>query len=248
MDNPTKFTVTKSETTSSFDFVPGKDYFNLWILTSPLQFDETGLLLISLEIVDHGVPPTYTCYQNGTFDFCSQVWNKSVDVRAANPISLNCDAFKTSSLPAAGSTFVRRFTAPSIRLSPGFIAYAADPSGAIRTLRILPSTAPCTQAFRVASGVSNIQNEVALEQPKLENVKIYPSPSNGLVNIQFNRSELLNAEITVTDQSGRIVYKMSNKSESNQIQLNLQHLSNGLYFIKVNAQNKVAVKKVLISK
>jgi hypothetical protein len=52
----------------------------------------------------------------------------------------------------------------------------------------------------------------------------------------------------VVDQSGRVVHQMRNKSESSLVQLNLQHLSNGLYFIKVKAQNKVAIKKVLISK
>jgi hypothetical protein len=249
MDSPTKITNSKSESTSSFNFEPGKDFFHLWLLTSPLQFEETGLLLISVEIVDNGAPPTVTCYQDGTFDFCSKTWNGSADVRAVNPITLNCDAFKSTSEPAAGTAFVRRFTAPSIRLTPGFIAYGIVNSGfAVRTLKIIPSATPCTQTLRVGSFVSNVRTEISSENTELENVRIYPSPSNGLINIQFNRSELLNAEITVTDQSGRMVYKMRNKSESNGLQLDLQHLSNGIYFIKVNAQNKVAVKKVLISK
>jgi hypothetical protein len=249
MDDPNKFTVSKTEATSSFEFTPTKDYFHLWLLTTPLQFEETGLLLSSVEILDNSTTPPVSCYQDGSFDFCGKTWNGSADVRAANPVTLNCDAFKTTSEPAAGSTFVRRFTAPSIRLSPGFIAYGISNSQfAVRTLKIIPSADPCNQALRVASGVSNVRHEVASEQPKLENVNIYPSPSHGLVNIQFNQSELLNAQITVADQSGRIVYQMRNKSKSNLLQLNLQHLSNGIYFIKVNAQNKVAVKKLLISK
>jgi hypothetical protein len=157
---------------------------------------------------------------------------RSADVRAVNPITLSCDAFKTSSAPGAGVAFNRRFTAPAITLSPGFVASATDPSGAVRTLRILPSATPCTQALRVAaSPISNIQN-VATQEPLLKNINVYPSPSRGLVNISFNRSELQNAVITVTDQSGRIVYQMRNKSESNLVQLNLQHLSNGIYFIR----------------
>jgi hypothetical protein len=250
MDYPTNFTVSKNEATSSFDFTPGKDYFNLWLLTYPLQFDETGLLLISLEIVDKGAPPTNTCYTDATFNFCDpgKVWNGSVDVRASNPLSLSCDAFKTSSQPAAGAAFVRRFTAPSIRLTPGFDAYAADPAGAVRSLRILPSADPCNQALRVAaSPISNIQTVTSTTQ-LLENINIYPSPSRGLVNIDFNSSDLLNAQISVTDQSGRVVYQMRNKVKNNLVQLNLEHLSNGIYFIKVNMKNKVAVKKLLITK
>jgi|GEM_PF-6125067 len=250
MDYSVKYTVSKNEATSSFDFTPAKDYFNLWLLSFPLQFDETGVLLISLEIVDKGAAPTYTCYQDATFNFCdpSNVWKGSVDVRAANPLSLSCDAFKTSTLPAAGAAFVRRFTAPSIRLSPGFIAYATDPSGAVRTLKILPSTDPCNQALRVAtSPISNVQTVIS-ETQLLENINIYPSPSRGLVNIDFNSSDLLNAQINVTDQSGRVVYQMYNKVKSNLVQLNLEHLSNGVYFIKVNTKNKIAIKKLLISK
>ena len=87
------------------------------------------------------------------------------------------------------------------------------------------------------------------EAPQLlENINIYPSPSRGLVNININSSDLLNAQISVTDQSGREVYQMRNKVKSNLVQLNLEHLSNGVYFIKVNTKNKVAIKKLLISK
>lgn len=94
--------------------------------------------------------------------------------------------------------------------------------------------------------VTNPQTEEATQL--LENINIYPSPSRGLVNINFNSSDLLNAQISVTDQSGRVVYQMRNKVESNLVQLNLDHLSNGIYFIKVNTKNKVAIKKLLISK
>jgi hypothetical protein len=249
MDNPNKFTVSKNETTSSFEFTPTKDYFHLWLYATALQFAETGLLLSSVEILDNSTTPPVTCYTDGTFDFCGKTWNGSADIRAVNPFTLNCDAFKTTSQPAAGSAFVRRFTAPSIKLAPGFSAYVIANSGfAVRTLKIVASTTPCTQALRVESPVSNVQNVIESESPVQENVLIYPSPSHGLVNIQFNQSELLNAQITVADQSGRIVYQMRNKSKSNLLQLNLQHLSNGIYFIKVNAQNKIAVKKLLISK
>lgn len=242
------FTVSAGETVSSFNFQPTETQFNLWLFSNPLTSTETGLLLVGVEIIDQGTPNG--CYQDANFNFCdpSRTWNGSADVRAVNPITIGCNAFKTTSNPAAGASFVRRFTAPSITLSPGFVGSATDPSGAVRTLKIIPSTTPCTQALRVGSPISNIKNEVATEQPMLENINIYPSPSKGLVNINFNSSDLLGAEITVTDQSGRTVHKVRNNSESNLIQLNLQHLSNGIYFIKVNARNKVAVKKLLISK
>jgi hypothetical protein len=246
----TTFTVSAGETVSSFDFQPGETQFNLWLLSNPVNFTETGVLLVSLEIVDHGTANGATCYQDASFNFCdpSRVWTGSADVRAVNPLSLGCDAFKSSSAPGAGAAFVRRFTAPAITLTPGFVAAATDPAGAVRTLKILPSSNPCNQPLRVAaSPISNVQNITSPAQ-LLENINIYPSPSRGLVNINFNSADLLNAQISVTDQSGRVVYQMRNKVESNLVQLHLEHLSNGVYFIKVNTKNKVAVKKLLISK
>jgi hypothetical protein len=249
-NDPRQMRVLAGEALGVLEFQPTKDFSYLWLYSQPATINEVvGSAIYSIEIIDNGTSSP-NCYPDANFNFCdpAKVWNGSADVRATNPLTIGCDAFKTSSAPGAGAAFVRRFTAPSITLSPGFVGSATDPSGAIRTLKIIPSTAPCTQQLRVASPISNIKNETEPEKPLMENIQIYPSPSRGLVNINFNRSALLNAEITVVDQSGRVVYQMRNKSESNLVQLNLQHLSNGIYFIKVNAQNKLAVKKLLISK
>lgn len=249
--SPFQVTVSSGLNTASFDYAPTQTMFNLWIVSHPLAFQEAGFLLVGVEIIDRGTAPGgATCYQDANFNFCdpSRAWTGSADVRAVNPLTLNCDAFRSASAPGAGAAFVRRFTAPTISLEPGFDASATDPNGAVRSLTILPSATPCTQPLRVGSPISNFQNTIEAEKPLLENIQIYPSPSKGLVNINFNRSELQNAEITVIDQSGRVVHQVRNKSESNLIQLNLQHLSNGMYFIKVKAQDKVSVKKVLISK
>lgn len=254
ISNPVSLTVSTGQTTSSFDFAPTETFFNLWVYSAPLSFGQAGFLLVSLEIIDHGTAPGgATCYQDASFNFCdpSRVWNGSTDVRAVNPLTIGCDAFKTSSAPGAGAAFVRRFTAPTITLSPGFVASANDPAGAVRTLKIIPSTTPCSQPLRVetpVSPISNFKNEKTSEDQVLENIQIYPSPSRGLVNVNLNQSELLNADITVADQSGRIVYQARNKSAGKLVQLNLQHLSNGIYFIKVKAKDKTAVKKLLISK
>lgn len=241
--------VLAGEATGVLEFQPTKNFSYLWLYSQPVMInEEVGSAIYSIEIIDNGTSNP-GCYSDANFNFCdpSRVWNGSADVRAVNPITISCDAFKTSTAPGAGVAFTRRFTAPTITLSPGFVGSATDASGAVRTLKIIPSTTPCTQALRVGLPISNVQEKVT-EQPMLENINIYPSPSKGLVNINFNSSDLLGAEITVTDQSGRTVHKVRNNSESNLVQLNLQHLSNGIYFIKVNARNKTAVKKLLISK
>ncbi|NML22992.1 T9SS type A sorting domain-containing protein [Pseudoflavitalea sp. G-6-1-2] len=77
-------------------------------------------------------------------------------------------------------------------------------------------------------------------------LKVFPSLSKGTVNITSDN--LRNANIIVADQSGRVVHSQLIRSDSRQVELHLQHLTNGLYFIKVNAGGKITTTKVMISK
>jgi hypothetical protein len=169
-------------------------------------------------------------------------------VRAVNPLTLTCDAFKTAAPVAAGTGFVRRFTAPTITMKPGFIASANDPSGAIRAFKAVPSTAPCMQPLRVAGPITNVKQTEVAETPPLDNIVIYPSPSMGLVKLASSELELAGALITVLDQSGRLVHQTTNNANTNLVELNLQHLANGVYFVKIRSKNKVVTQKILISK
>ena len=75
----------------------------------------------------------------------------------------------------------------------------------------------------------------------LNNLFIYPNPFNNTITIQTNSSSSSTVEILNT--LGQIVaQQMSNNSE---IQIDLSHLHQGLYFVKISNENNVITREVL---
>jgi len=76
------------------------------------------------------------------------------------------------------------------------------------------------------------------------NCSIYPNPSNGLIHLQSNSKSQFTYE--VYELSGR----MLSKGFSNQNEINLNHLENGIYLIKLNnEENKqYKVSRIIIQK
>jgi hypothetical protein len=76
------------------------------------------------------------------------------------------------------------------------------------------------------------------------NCSIYPNPSNGLIHLQSNSKSQFTYE--VYELSGRMV----SKGFSNQNEINLNHLENGIYLIKLNnEENKqYKVSRIIIQK
>lgn len=73
-----------------------------------------------------------------------------------------------------------------------------------------------------------------------DDFKIYPNPSNGL--IYFNHA-LTNSNIEVFSEIGQKVYNIENAS-SNKIKLSLP---NGIYFVRIEFDNKIIHKKIVIN-
>ena len=73
------------------------------------------------------------------------------------------------------------------------------------------------------------------------NFKAYPNPSNGKIIIS---SYIPIKEISIYDTKGIQVYALKTNSET--IELDLNHLSSGLYFIKGENQNNVKNVKIKI--
>jgi len=76
-------------------------------------------------------------------------------------------------------------------------------------------------------------------------VVIYPNPSRGIFTLLMPHQEQVN--ITVIDAIGR---KVANFvfTESNEIQLHLEHLNSGIYSVVISNKNSLIVKKIEILK
>jgi uncharacterized repeat protein (TIGR01451 family) len=85
---------------------------------------------------------------------------------------------------------------------------------------------------------SVIEDNLGLATLDLENVTIYPNPTNGILFLKSNK-EIQGLEIM--DQQGRNV-EFEKKADLTKI--NLSHLENGIYFIKITTDCKEEIVKV----
>ncbi len=75
-----------------------------------------------------------------------------------------------------------------------------------------------------------------------DKIKVYPNPSDGIINIQF--SGFSNADLHLYDMSGREV--LSKKITSNTNKINLSNFNKGVYVIAVSADNQIIRKKIVL--
>lgn len=73
--------------------------------------------------------------------------------------------------------------------------------------------------------------------------KIYPNPSNGQFIVDMNQFEGI-SKIMITTTSGVVVYKV--QTEDKTIQIELNHLSKGLYFVNIENRKYHQCNKIII--
>jgi hypothetical protein len=67
-------------------------------------------------------------------------------------------------------------------------------------------------------------------------LKVFPNPANELLNINLQNSVIENC--IISNALGQTVFSSANEINSNHnIQLNISHLSAGVYFVKVSASD-----------
>lgn len=84
------------------------------------------------------------------------------------------------------------------------------------------------------------------EYDKLQNsVKAYPNPSTGTINLKWNNIKNGEADISVTDISGKLVYQNTHQIVNTFTQFNID-ATNGVYFVKISLANGMSVTKKVI--
>jgi hypothetical protein len=76
---------------------------------------------------------------------------------------------------------------------------------------------------------------------------IYPTITGGPVHVSTDNNMLKDAEIVVSDNSGRIVVRSKNKVGNKMVTLNLAPFPNGIYFIQVRQGDKFITRKVIVN-
>lgn len=79
---------------------------------------------------------------------------------------------------------------------------------------------------------------------ELNNMAIYPNPSKGIFNLAVNNLPI--DAIELYDLSGKSINVISNlKINTNETQLDLTSVANGVYFVKISANNQSTTKKII---
>ncbi len=93
----------------------------------------------------------------------------------------------------------------------------------------LPIQGPSAMMLMQASNTSNQNQEIINES----NIEVYPNPSNGMVQIDYFEREEMDMSIQIFDLSGKLMFTSEFKNTNGET-INLSHLQNGTYLIKVS--------------
>lgn len=81
-----------------------------------------------------------------------------------------------------------------------------------------------------------------------EDVAIYPNPSNGVFTISVSNLHATQVELTILNVIGNEIYRetLSNHESKLSKTINLDRHAKGLYYVKLEADNYSAVRRVVI--
>ena len=87
--------------------------------------------------------------------------------------------------------------------------------------------------------------EVALStnDNEFEGLNVYPNPSNGIVNI--SGTDVENASISIVDISGRLITENAGTFNGNSIQVNIENLASGAYFMVIENDTNKSVRQII---
>lgn len=100
------------------------------------------------------------------------------------------------------------------------------------------------QAFSlVLTGIT--WNNIGVNENEIAEFSVWPNPNNGIFNIFVNEQDIINVKII--DVLGKETFtKEMNFSNSSTNQIDLSHLTKGIYFIALEKNGQSSVKKLII--
>jgi Secretion system C-terminal sorting domain len=96
-----------------------------------------------------------------------------------------------------------------------------------------------------------INGRTAIQEPTTMPMTCSPNPTTGVLDVVFDPKMSGNMVLEVVNTEGVLVFQKNlqiAQSGRQQQQIDLNALNNGLYILKMKAQNEVAYRKLVISK
>lgn len=132
--------------------------------------------------------------------------------------------------------------------SNGYVYYKIKPNAGYAVGTIIPNTAEIYFDFN-APVITNtfetefVENNLSVDEFNVNGFALFPNPATSTINIKLNNISSGTASIEIIDVQGKIVIK---DVISETLQLNFKNLQAGLYFVKLNQNNKQTIKKLII--
>lgn len=111
-------------------------------------------------------------------------------------------------------------------------------------IKIYTAFIPLDENLLSVEKISNIYNTLSIDE-------IYPNPSRNRINVKLKGTLDYPLEIKILDFSGSIVKSFNHIQPENNtllIELNLENLSNGVYFLRITNYNNYILRKFIIQK
>ncbi len=151
---------------------------------------------------------------------------------------------------SSGTTIIAKYAADVTSLAngagvvyaSGFLNPAANNSGAAFGLYLSLAAGGPFIPLSPVTGIEKLTNNV--------NLQVYPNPANDQLTAKFALTGSSNVSVEVTDLSGRTLQQVMNGliSGNQQVTVNTQNLSSGMYFLRVSDGENVSVNKFTVAK
>jgi uncharacterized repeat protein (TIGR01451 family) len=138
--------------------------------------------------------------------------------------------------------------------SHGYVSFRIKPVSDLSSVDIVENRAHIYFDYNAAVITNTVTTQILEQritniiQKEIKEIKLYPSPTNNIVQLEFNAISYQHITLKIIDVQGKEIYTESLKSNIglNSVQLNLSAYANGVYFIQLNTDgNYLYYGKVL---
>ncbi|MBS4060251.1 MAG: T9SS type A sorting domain-containing protein, partial [Bacteroidetes bacterium] len=95
-----------------------------------------------------------------------------------------------------------------------------------------------------------VRSTVGVNEQNLQNLRIYPNPSNGRIILAIDQLKAQSVTIRVNNIIGELVYSETTEANAGKLsrEIGLEHLPDGVYMITVENAKSIAVQRITIRK
>ena len=86
---------------------------------------------------------------------------------------------------------------------------------------------------------------LSVHDVELNTIAVYPNPATKSLNLSWNKSD--EVSIKMFNSIGKLVFFTKGVSLMNPIQIDVNSFATGVYFVKINTENGITTKKVMIN-